>query len=86
MTSKSNRFIFRRRTPWDLLPVRTQSEDFIRNDVVSHYNERHPDLYGKEELELISSYVPDSCRFCGSAHFKKNGFYPYGVRQYKCCD
>lgn len=86
MTSKSNRFISRRRTPWDLLPVRTQSEDFIRNDVVSHYNERHPDLYGKEELELINSYVPASCRFCGSAHFKKNGFYPYGVRQYKCCD
>ena len=86
MTSKSNRFISRRRTSWDLLPVRMQSEDFIRNDVVGHYHERHPDLYGKEELELITSYVPASCRFCGSAHFKKNGFILTGGRQYKCCD
>lgn len=84
MKSKSNRFKSRRKTPWDFLPVCTSSEDFIRNDVITHYSQRHPQISSSDEIRLVNSYQPHSCRYCGSTDFKKDGHSSNGIQIYRC--
>ena len=84
MQSNANRFKSRRKSPWDVLPVRTSSEDFIRNDALLHYSQRHPEIRSSDEIRLVNSYHPHSCRCCGSVDFKKDGFSSNGIQIYRC--
>ena len=84
MKSSSNRFKSRRKTPWDLLPCRSPSEDFIRNGTMLRYSQRHPQISSSYEISLMNSCQPHSCRYCGSDDFKKDGHSVNGVQVYRC--
>ena len=84
MKSSSNRFKSRRKTPWDLLPCRSPSEDFIRNGTMLRYSQRHPQISSSDEISLMNSCQPHSCRYCGSDDFKKDGHSVNGVQVYRC--
>ena len=36
------------------------------------------------EAEMVNSYFPVKCPFCGSGRFKRNGYTDSGVQRYKC--
>ena len=46
--------------------------------------ERHPPLASGGEAEFFSSYVPETCPWCGSALFKRDGHDRNGVQAYRC--
>lgn len=76
----------RRKTPWDDLEDPTVLESFIRKKYKDHYNDHHDSLHETDEAALLNSYTPDSCRYCGSTRFRKNGFDRNGLQKYYCKD
>lgn len=74
----------RRTTPWTGKDDVTPLQAFI--DDVNHrnYERRHPALQDSGETELINSYVPDSCRHCGSDRIRRFGRTRNGVFRYMC--
>lgn len=49
-----------------------------------HYLERHRKISESGEAEMINSYFPAKCPFCGSSKFKKFGHSKSGVQRYMC--
>ena len=82
--AKSNRSKSRRTTPWDEAESLTSVQRFIKMHYKTRYEERHQPLDETDEAEMINSFEPKQCPFCGSSDFVKNGFDTNGIRRYKC--
>jgi len=74
----------RRRTPWDSESDLTPTQSFLKEHYDMHYADRHRKVSESGETEMINSYIPAKCPFCGSLSFKKNGHTKSGVQRYKC--
>lgn len=84
MKRKSERYKSRKITLWDDLLEKTPSQEFITRVNMEHYNQRHPALSETGEVDLINSYVPKKCPYCGCEAFKRYGKTRIGVQRYKC--
>lgn len=82
--AKSNRSKSRRTTPWDEADSLTTLQRFIKMHYQTRYEERHQPLDETDEAEMINSFEPKQCPFCGSSDFIRNGFDTNGIRRYKC--
>lgn len=82
--AKPNRSKSRRVTPWDEAAYPTPVQRFIRMHHQTRYEERHQPLDETGEADMINSFEPSQCPFCGSSDFVKNGFDDNGIRRYKC--
>ncbi len=82
--SKTDRNKSRRKTPWDKLPELTPTQKFISKQYEEHYMQRHPKLEETGEVELINSFSPIKCPYCGYAKFQKYGHTRIGVQRYRC--
>ena len=82
--AKSNRSKSRRITPWDESVHPTPVQRFIKMHYQTRYEERHQPLDETGEAEMINSFEPNHCPFCGSSDFMKNGFDANGIRRYRC--
>lgn len=74
----------RRQTPWDALDELTPTQEFISKQHEEHYMQRHPKLNETGEVDLINSFRPKECPYCGNARFQKYGHTRIGVQRYKC--
>ena len=74
----------RRKTAWDGRTDLTETQSFIKDKFTAHYDERHHSLKDSGEDEMINSYVPTKCPFCGSPVFKKFGLSSNGIQRYRC--
>lgn len=85
MSSRS-KFESRKATPWDTLEELTPMQAFLKEHHEEHYNDRHRTVADSGETEMINSFVPNKCPYCGRApfYFKKSGFTKSGVQRYKC--
>lgn len=84
MGSKYRKGISRRKTAWDGRTDLTETQSFIKGKVTAHYDERHPSLKDSGEAEMINSYIPTKCPFCGSLAFKKFGLSSNGIQRFRC--
>ena len=74
----------RRKTPWDGVTNLTPTQTFLKKNYDEYYKERHRKVGESDEAELVNSYVPLKCPYCGFENFKRNGYTNSGVRRYKC--
>jgi len=74
----------RRVTPWDNEDNLTATQAFIKAKANEHYEERHTELKAAGEAEMINSYEPHKCPYCGSEWFHKFGFTSNGIRRFRC--
>ena len=74
----------RRKTPWDGEINLTPTQSFLKDNYNERYNANHGQVGESGETELVNSYIPVRCPFCGSKEFKKNGYTDSGVQRYKC--
>lgn len=82
--ARSSRHKSRRVTPWDGNEERTPTQQFLYDKYKSHYQERHPPLNTTGEDELINSFVPETCPYCGYNRFQKYGRTRNNVQRYRC--
>ena len=77
----------RRTTPWDGDDNLTPTQAFFKQVYDARYEERHRLVADSGEADMINSYTPTKCPFCGSVRFKKKGYTNSGVQRYMCvCD
>ena len=81
MKHSSDRYKSRFETPWDAEDELTASQTFISHHYKEHYMQRHPKLEETGEVELINSYAPVKCPYCGSKNIKR-----HSIRHNKSCD
>lgn len=74
----------RRSTPWDGGANLTETQAFLKQYYDAHYAERHHTVEDSGEANMINSYIPTKCPFCGSEIFKKRGLTKSGVQRYLC--
>jgi hypothetical protein len=74
----------RKKTPWDGVSDLTPTQKFLRQNYQDHYADRHLAVRDSDESDLINSYMPLKCPFCGSMKFKKSGHTKNGVQRYMC--
>jgi transposase-like protein len=74
----------RRKTPWDGDTELTPTEEFLRTRYEEHYQARHPKLIETGEANMINSFVPPNCPYCGSGRFIKRGLTANGIQRYGC--
>jgi len=74
----------RRRTPWEGVEILTATQTYLKDHYSADYNERHLKVVDCDEADMINSYPPAKCPFCGSQDFKKNGRTQSGVQRYMC--
>jgi len=74
----------RRKTPWDVEEDLTPTQEFLQTHYRERYMARHPKLIETGEAELINSFVPTHCPYCGSERFSKRGFTANGIQRYFC--
>lgn len=74
----------RRITPWDEIECPTSVQRFIQMHYQTRYEERHQALDETGEAEMINSFEPKHCPFCGSKTFIKYGHDRNGINRYKC--
>ena len=74
----------RRTTPWDEAEKLTPTQKFLMEHYHDHYAECHVPISESEESDLINSYMPTKCPFCGENKFKKFGHSRSGVQRFKC--
>ena len=74
----------RRKTPWDGVTELTPTQAFLKENYDVRYNTHHRKVEESGEADMVNSYIPSSCPYCGSGKFKKNGVKASGVQQYKC--
>ena len=84
--SSRPKFDSRKATPWDSKEELTPMEAFLKQHHLAHYEERHRIVADSGEAEMINSFAPAKCPYCGRKpfHFKKSGFTKSGVQRYKC--
>ena len=51
---------------------------------ISRYQERHPTIVESGEADMINSYEPQKCPYCGQSDFIRIGYDKNGIRRYKC--
>jgi hypothetical protein len=73
----------RKRTVWRGIKL-TPTQEFLKLQYDAHYDDRHLKVGDSGEAEMINSYVPNKCPFCGLGTFKKSGHTKSGVQRYKC--
>jgi hypothetical protein len=74
----------RRATPWDGETNLTSTQAFLKYHYEGHYTDRHRIVGDSDETDMINSYAPVKCPFCGSERFKKSGRTNSGVQRYMC--
>lgn len=74
-----------RKLSWDDEETITLSQKLISSTVHEWYDAKHR-YSSQEEIKLINSLKPESCRLCGSKSFKRNGYYDSGFVRYYCSD
>ena len=74
----------RRITPWDETSELTATQMFLREKYRMHYADRHRKVSESGESELINSYAPNKCPFCGGIDFFKRGLTESGIQRYLC--
>lgn len=74
----------RRKTPWDGEASLTPTQAFLKDNYDERYNIRHRKVAESGEAEMVNSYVPAKCPYCGDKDFKKNGYTDGGVQRYRC--
>lgn len=79
-----NRSKSRRRTPWDGLEKRTETQEYLQMHYTARYEERHPRLADAGEAAMINSYEPAVCPYCQSEKFIQKGYDAIGVKRYRC--
>ena len=74
--SSRPKFDSRKATPWDSKEELTPMEAFLKQHHLAHYEERHRIVADSGEAEMINSFAPAKCPYCGRKpfHFKKSGF------------
>ena len=73
----------RRKTPWDKAASLTETQEFLKVQYTMKYDQRHPDA-DETEIQMINSYMPKCCPYCGSEKFTKKGLDAIGIQRYKC--
>ena len=76
----------RKRTPWDDKTDLSPLEVFVRKEYKDHFEMHHDPNKLLKETELLNSYSPICCPYCGSAEFVKHGHYKTGAIRYLCKD
>lgn len=76
----------RRVTPWDEAEERTPTQQFLLDHYKAHYAERHPLLITTGEDQLINSFSPESCPYCGGESFQKYGRTKNNIQRFRCND
>ena len=71
-------------TPWDSLPDKTATQEFLIRQHRQRYSDRHPALADTGEAELINSFVPKTCPYCNSPVFSRDGFTKNHIQRYRC--
>jgi len=74
----------RRKTPWDGESNLTPTQAFMKENYDARYNVHHRKVGESGEAEMVNSYAPSKCPFCGCDKFKKNGYTDSGVQRYRC--
>jgi transposase-like protein len=74
----------RRRTPWEGVPNLSATQTYLKDHYRANYDERHSNLEDCDEADMINSYLPSKCPFCGSHDFKKSGRTRSRVQRYLC--
>jgi hypothetical protein len=74
----------RQKTPLNNGEELTQTQAFLKGYYDMHYADRHRKVSESGEADMINSYTPAKCPFCGSLKFKKNGYSKSGVQRYMC--
>ena len=78
------RTLSRKRTPWDEVENRTETQEYLRMHYLTRYEQRHPKRGELDEAVMVNSYVPSRCPFCESTTIIKKGYGNDGVRRYRC--
>ncbi len=74
----------RRKTPWGDDADLTPTQSFLKEYYDMHYADRHRNVSESGEADMINSYVPAKCPFCGSLKYKRYGCSKSGVQRYMC--
>jgi hypothetical protein len=74
----------RRETPWGKESELTPTQAFLKQYYDDYYAARHRAVGDSGESEMVNSYPPVKCPYCGSEKFKKNGRTGSGVQRYMC--
>ena len=74
----------RRKTPWDDSELLTPTQVILKENYDMRYKNHHRKVSDSGEADMINSYLPEKCPYCGSATFKKNGYTESGVQRFKC--
>jgi transposase-like protein len=62
----------------------TATQVFLQAHNKEHYALRHPRLSETGEAEMINSFTPKKCPYCGSERFIKRGLTANGIQRYSC--
>ena len=81
---KSSKSKSRKATPWDEKKPLTATQEFLKMQYKSRYEERHRPLNQTGEADMINSYEPKCCPFCGSETFSKYGHDKNGINRFEC--
>ena len=74
----------RRQTPWDGVSELTATQTFLKEQYALRYDNHHQKVYDSGEAEMINSYLPTKCPFCGGAKFVRRGLTASGIQRYLC--
>lgn len=74
----------RKKTPWDKEKKLSETQEFLKKNYKTHYEERHRAVGESGESEMINAYAPKKCPYCGSEKHKKSGQTKSGVQRYMC--
>lgn len=74
----------RTKTPWDNKEELSPTETLIRDVYVAHFYEKHKLIKDTKEADLLNSYEPDCCPYCGSIAYKKDGKNRNKVQRFRC--
>jgi hypothetical protein len=74
------------KTPWDTLSKAeiTPMQKYLRDLYKSGYDSHHKSLAEMNDVDLFDSYYPESCPYCQSEEFVRDGFYKTGLQRYTC--
>lgn len=82
--NRINNYVSRQKTPWSDSDTITSFEAFITDTYESKYRERHKSITDSNESSFLNEYLPETCPYCESKTFIKNGKYKNGVQKFRC--
>ena len=81
---KSSKSKSRKATPGDEKEPLTATQEFLKIQYKSSYEERHKPLNQSGEADMINSYEPKCCPFCDSKSFSRYGHNRNGINRFEC--